>query len=42
LFGKQDTPQESRETKVDCRAENQKSNAACRQGKGDTKQNGRQ
>ena len=34
--------QESRSTKVDCRAANQQSNAACRQDKRDTKQQGRQ
>lgn len=39
---KQDTRQESRGEKVDCRAANQKSNAACRQDKRDTKQDGRQ
>jgi uncharacterized membrane protein len=39
---KQDTRQQAREEKVDCRAANQKSNAACRQDKRDTKQGGRQ
>jgi len=34
--------QDARSEKVDCRAENNKSNAACRQDKRDTKQEGRQ
>lgn len=34
--------QNARSEKVDCRAENQKSNAACRNDKRDTKQDGRQ
>ena len=39
---KQGARQESRAEKVDCRAANQKSNAACRQDKRETKQDGRQ
>ena len=38
----QATKQDARSDKVDCRAENQKSNAQCRQDKHDTKQGGRQ
>ena len=34
--------QDARSDKVDCRAENQKSNPQCRQDKHDTKQEGRQ
>ena len=34
--------QDARSEKVDCRAENQKSNTQCRQDKHDTKQEGRQ
>ena len=34
--------QDARSGKVDCRAENNKSNAECRQDKRDTKQEGRQ
>ena len=34
--------QDARSEKVDCRAENQKSNAQCRQDKHETKQGGRQ
>jgi hypothetical protein len=34
--------QDARSGKVDCRAENNKSNAECRQDKRDTKQDGRQ
>ena len=34
--------QDARSDKVDCRAENQKSNAQCRQDKHNTKQDGRQ
>lgn len=34
--------QQARQGKVDCRAANEKSNAACRQDKRDTKQEGRQ
>ncbi len=34
--------QDARSGKVDCRAENQKSNPECRQDKRDTKQDGRQ
>ena len=33
---------DARSTKIDCRAENNKSNAQCRQDKRDTKQEGRQ
>ena len=39
---KQDSRQEARKEKVDCRAANQKNNAQCRQDKRDTKQSGRQ
>jgi hypothetical protein len=39
---KQDSRQDSRHEKVDCRQENNKSNAACRHDKRDTKQEGRQ
>jgi len=39
---KQDARQDSRAEKVDCRAANQKSNAACRNDKRDTKQDSRQ
>jgi len=39
---KQETRQNSRVTKQDCRAANEKSNAACRQDKRHTKQQGRQ
>ena len=38
----QATKQDARSDKVDCRAENQKSNAQCRQDKHNTKQDGRQ
>lgn len=34
--------QDARSDKIDCRAENQKSNAQCRQDKHETKQGGRQ
>ena len=39
---RQDTRPEARQEKVDCRAANQKSNAACRHDKRETKQDGRQ
>jgi hypothetical protein len=39
---RQDTRQDSRHTKQDCRAANQKSNAGCRHDKRETKQGGRQ
>jgi len=39
---KQDSRQDSRKEKVNCKAANQKNNAACRQDKRDTKQEGRQ
>jgi hypothetical protein len=39
---KQESRQEAREQKLDCRAANQKNNAQCRQEKRDTKQSGRQ
>ena len=38
----QATKQDARSDKVDCRAENQQSNAACRHDKRNTKQDGRQ
>ena len=38
---RQDTRQDARGTKVDCRAANQKSNADCRQDKRETTQGGR-
>ena len=38
----QGAKQDARSEKVDCRAENQKSNAACRHDKRETKQDGRQ
>lgn len=38
----QGAKQDARSGKVDCRAENQKSNSQCRQDKRDTKQDGRQ
>ena len=38
----QDTKQEARQDKVDCKAADQKNNAECRQDKRDTKQDGRQ
>lgn len=38
----QSAKQDARAGKVDCRAENQKSNPECRQDKRDTKQDGRQ
>ncbi|MBN8463672.1 MAG: hypothetical protein J0M01_12810 [Dechloromonas sp.] len=39
---RQDTRQSSRAEKIDCRAENNKSNAQCRQDKRHAKQDGRQ
>ena len=38
----QNTKQEARQDKVNCRAANQQSNATCRQDKRDAKQDGRQ
>ena len=39
---KQDTRQGARDTKQECRAKDDKNNAACRQDKRDTKQGGRE
>jgi len=39
---RQDTRQEAAVEKIDCRLENNKSNAACRQDKRETKQDGRE